>query len=119
MPPLPLLNLAKLGRTHLLSRFAADLNASAPLPEYPRPQLQGRRWMSLTGWWEWQELRSNVSLGQSLSHRILVPFAAEAPLSGSQLNGATAWRRMRYRRSFVLPAAWSPCTPGGGGGRLV
>ena len=117
--PPPVLDIEALGRTHLLSRFASQLNASAPLPEYPRPQMQRPRWRSLNGWWEWQELRSNVSLGRSLSHQILVPFAAEAPLSGSQLNGATAWRRMRYRRSFVLPAAWSPCAPSGGGGGVL
>ena len=111
----PVLDIETLGRSHLLSRFASRLNASAPLPEYPRPQMQRPRWHSLNGWWQWQELRSNVSLGRSLSHQILVPFAAEAPLSGSQLNGATAWPRMRYRRSFVLPAAWSTCDGGGGG----
>ena len=113
--PPPVLDIEVLRHAHLLSRFATQLNASAPLPEYPRPQMQRPRWHSLNGWWEWQELRSNVSLGRSLSHQILVPFAAEAPLSGSQLNGATAWHRMRYRRSFVLPAAWSPCASSSGG----
>ena len=37
------LDLAALGRKHLLSRFASQLNASDPLPEYPRPQMQRAR----------------------------------------------------------------------------
>ena len=45
-----------------------------------------------------------------------MPFAAEAPLSGVDYDLSQPSRRMRYRRSFVLPAAWRVCGSGGGVG---
>ena len=112
--PPPRLDLAALGRKHMLSRFAEGLNASEPLPEYPRPQMQRARWLSLNGWWEWQQAATNLSRGVSLAHRILVPFAAEAPLSGLSITRPV--RHMRYRRSFLLPVAWRVCGGEGEGG---
>ena len=71
------IDLGALQQHALLSRFADSVNLSAPLPEYPRPQLQRRRWMSLNGWWQWQEIRGRLALGSTLTHRCLVPFPAE------------------------------------------
>ena len=92
----------------LPSRFAHTLNADSPLPEYPRPHLQRPRWLSLNGWWEWQEVRTSIPLGTPLSRRVRVPFPVESALSGLGFGGALAGgaTRMRYRRAFTLPAKW-------------
>ena len=99
-----------------LSRFARRANLTVPLQDYPRPQLQRRRWMSLNGWWEWQEIRGRLPVGRTLRHRVRVPFPIEAPLSGLGMGvGAAGLARMRYRRHVLLPAAWRAELRGGGG----
>ena len=99
-----------------LSRFARRANLTVPLQDYPRPQLQRRRWMSLNGWWEWQEVRGRLPVGKALKHRVRVPFPIEAPLSGLGMGvGAAGLARMRYRRHVLLPAAWRAELRGGGG----
>ena len=91
----------------LQSRFASTLDETAPLPEYPRPQLQRPRWRSLNGWWEWQELRGPKPVGEPLEGHARVPFAVESQMSGLGFGGALGGSsRSRYRRSFVLPAEW-------------
>ena len=34
------------------TRWAADVDPSAPLPEYPRPQMVRADWMNLNGLWD-------------------------------------------------------------------
>ncbi|KAL1515894.1 hypothetical protein AB1Y20_002508 [Prymnesium parvum] len=92
----------------LQSRFAAGWNETK---RYPRPQLQRTPWLSLDGWWQWQEIRNRRSHqlrhGSTLLHRIRVPFPVEAPLSGLGLGGAAAGLlHMRYRRAFRIPPSW-------------
>ena len=109
-------SLDTLRRYWQLSRFAHHANLTVPLPDYPRPQLQRRRWMSLNGWWEWQEIRGRLPAGSTLKHRVRVPFPIEAPLSGLGMGaGAAGLVRMRYRRYVLLPVAWSAELRGGGG----
>jgi hypothetical protein len=99
-----------------LSRFANSANLTVPLEDYPRPQLQRRRWMSLNGWWEWQEIRGRLPAGRALRHRVRVPFPIEAPLSGLGMGaGAAGLAQMRYRRYVLLPVAWRAELRGGGG----
>ena len=105
-----------LRRYWLLSRFARRANLTMPLPDYPRPQLQRRRWMNLNGWWEWEEIRGRLPSGSTLRHRVRVPFPVEAPLSGLGMGaGAAGLVRMRYRQHVFLPAAWRAELRGGGG----
>ena len=53
------------------------------------------------------QVRTSLALGTPLRHRVRVPFPIEAPLSSLNFGGAMAGHgRMRYRRSFALPAAW-------------
>src|SRR5688572_5654120 len=73
--------------------------ASGPRSEYPRPQLQRASWKSLNGRWEF-------GFEDELEGDILVPFTFEAPLSGIGRE-REVHERVRYRRTFTVPRAWS------------
>lgn len=89
----------------LLTAWAQLVDTNAPLPEYPRPQMVRSNWMNLNGIWQFQPGATNdpVPTGQNLSGDILVPFPMESALSGVAEYHAWSW----YRRTFVVPAAWS------------
>lgn len=112
-PPVPSAE-SPLTRPFLRSRFAGSLNATHPLGDYPRPQLQRPRWHSLNGMWEWQEARTKLAVGSSLNRRVRVPFPVESELSGLGFGGGFGGAtRHRYRRAFELPHSWgwpSRCT---------
>ena len=85
-------------------------SAEVPRPEYPRPEMVRPDWLCLNGWWDFVldpsdsgEERGFVR-GEGFDKKILVPFAAESPLSGiGNLDFMTAvW----YKRTFVLPESW-------------
>lgn len=85
--------------------WAESLNASNPLPEYPRPQLVRKAWTNLNGLWQYTILpRSQASVPASFSGNILVPFAVESSLSGV---GKTVGKDsvLWYQRSVSLPAS--------------
>jgi hypothetical protein len=113
----------------LMTRWGAQLSATNPLPEYPRPQLVRPRWQSLNGLWDFALLDSSVVPGPTVdphtlatpsvagaagpegplpapnaaafTERILVPFAPEAALSGVGRHAD----RVAYRRTFRRPEA--------------
>ena len=89
----------------LMTGWAQLVDTNAPLPEYPRPQMVRSNWMNLNGIWQFQPGATNdpVPTGQNLSGDILVPFPMESALSGVAEYHAWSW----YRRTFVVPAAWS------------
>ncbi len=82
----------------LLTRWGRALDASAVLPEYPRPQLVRESYINLNGYWA-----CAVTHGEDeprvYDGRILVPFSPEAPLSGvgrALMPDETLW----YRRAI-------------------
>ncbi|WP_225047175.1 glycoside hydrolase family 2 protein [Lacticaseibacillus kribbianus] len=90
----------------LITSWGAALDRSAPLPEYPRPQLRRANWQSLNGPWDYA-ITKTAAEPEAFSGQIIVPFSPESPLSGvnRQLQpGETLW----YRRTITLP--WH--TPG-------
>jgi hypothetical protein len=89
----------------LLTRWAKDVSDTAPLPEYPRPQMAREAWLNLNGVWEFAEAAEGAAVpaGQALKENILVPFPVESYLSGVQRQV----KRMDYRRTFEVPAKWS------------
>jgi Beta-galactosidase/beta-glucuronidase len=88
----------------IMTPWADDVESDNVLPEYPRPQLARDEWLNLNGEWQFQAAKKNDSLptGQQLKEKILVPFAAEAKLSGINRVEDLMW----YKRDFNLPDSW-------------
>jgi regulation of enolase protein 1 (concanavalin A-like superfamily) len=89
----------------IMTPWAEQVSKDDVLPEYPRPQLVRQNWMNLNGEWEFEHAEAGEALpaGRTLSEKILVPFAAEAKLSGIHRVEDLMW----YKRSFTVPEGWS------------
>jgi hypothetical protein len=77
------------------------------LPEYPRPQMARKRWMSLNGVWEYTGRSERDALAapppaKAYREQILVPYPTESALSGIQRHDDQMW----YRKVFKLPSTW-------------
>lgn len=68
----------------IMTLWAENVNARAPLPEYPRPQLvRSDNWQNLNGLWSYTiTAREQVTIPSTFEGKILVPFAVESALSG-------------------------------------
>jgi len=89
----------------LMTRWAAQVNLTNALPEYPRPQLVRHDWLNLNGLWDFAITPSTVTMVSNFQGRILVPFPVESALSGvmKRLDENSA---LWYRRSFTVPSEW-------------
>jgi beta-galactosidase/beta-glucuronidase len=88
------------------SPWAEKVNASAPLPEYPRPQMVRDKWQNLNGLWQYAILpKSQETIPSSFDGKILVPFAVESSLSGV---GKTVGKDsvLWYQRNISVPASF-------------
>src|ERR1700677_403908 len=89
----------------LMTRWAAEVNPTNVLPEYPRPQLVRPDWANLNGLWDYAITRDSVSKVPPFAGKILVPFPVESALSGVMKrfdeNG-----KLWYHRAFSLPESW-------------
>ena len=88
----------------LTTRWTRSVSTVAPLPAYPRPQLERAQWLSLNGRWQYE--RGTVGQAPPFRHgltqTILVPFPVQSPLSGIERAYTRGW----YRRTFSIPASW-------------
>ena len=90
----------------LTTPWTNQVSTTAPLPEYPRPQLVRPNWLNLNGQWQF----SNAAAGEAppinrvLPETVLVPYPIESALSGIQRHQDRMW----YRRTFSVPtgAGW-------------
>jgi hypothetical protein len=89
----------------LLTPWTRSVSARAPLPQYPRPQLERARWLNLNGQWQYQRAHPGQAppFGRSLAQTILVPFPVQSPLSGIERGDEWGW----YRRTFAVPSSWA------------
>jgi beta-galactosidase/beta-glucuronidase len=85
--------------------WASKVDPSAPLPEYPRPQLMRDMWQNLNGLWNYTILPKGANAPEKFDGKILVPFAIESSLSGVQKTVGED-NELWYQRSFAVPAAW-------------
>ncbi|MGH7221908.1 MAG: glycoside hydrolase family 2 protein, partial [Gemmataceae bacterium] len=88
----------------LMTRWAKDVKADKPHPEYPRPQMVRKEWRNLNGLWQFAFAKKDEAtpIGKDLSERILVPFPVESALSGVMKHSDRLW----YRRLFTVPKEW-------------
>ncbi|HTU23118.1 MAG TPA: glycoside hydrolase family 2 TIM barrel-domain containing protein [Gemmataceae bacterium] len=88
----------------LMTRWAKDVKADQPHPEYPRPQMRRERWQNLNGLWQlaFAKKDETAPIGKDLGEHILVPFPVESALSGVRKHAERLW----YRRLFSVPKAW-------------
>jgi hypothetical protein len=63
--------------------WTAKVNATLPLNEYPRPNMERKNWQNLNGKWEYAILPVQEK-PQSWQGQITVPFPVESYLSGVQ-----------------------------------
>ncbi|UAY57429.1 beta-galactosidase [Arachidicoccus terrestris] len=67
----------------IMTKWAADVNPKAPLPEYPRPQLKRGDWNNLNGLWQYAiTAATEQRLPTNFDGQILVPYPVESALSG-------------------------------------
>jgi hypothetical protein len=88
----------------LVTKWAKDVKADKPHPEYPRPQMKRERWQNLNGLWQLAFAKKDEAapIGKDLNERILVPFPVESALSGVMKHADRLW----YRRLFTVPKEW-------------
>ena len=89
---------------HIQTRWAAQVDPSAPLPEYPRPQMVRSVWQNLNGLWDYA-ITPVAATEFASEGQILVPFAAESSLSGV---GRRVGKEniLWYERTFTIPSSW-------------
>jgi beta-galactosidase/beta-glucuronidase len=85
--------------------WAEKVNPSAPLPEYPRPQMVRDTWYNLNGLWSYAIVPSSAAQPESFQGEILVPFAVESALSGVGKRVGKE-NKLWYKRSVTLPKSF-------------
>jgi beta-galactosidase/beta-glucuronidase len=85
---------------HLMTRWAADVDAQHPWPDYPRPHMVRTNWIHLNGLWDYAMVAAASSLPTNWDGQILVPFPVESALSGVK-KPLSAQQALWYHRTFT------------------
>jgi len=88
----------------LMTRWAAEVNPTNALPDYPRPQLVRSAWLNLNGLWDYA-IVPNGAAPTNFSDRILVPFPVDSALSGV-MRRLDETNTLWYRRQVTIPSTW-------------
>ena len=86
----------------LTTPWTEEVNASHPLPEYPRPQMARKDWINLNGLWDYAIRPETEATPATYDGRILVPYPVESALSGVK-QPLKPDQRLWYRRTFTAP----------------
>ena len=87
-----------------MTQWAAQVDPTNVLPEYPRPQMTRPQWQNLNGLWNYAVTAKDAA-PQEYEGKILVPFAIESALSGVGRT-ITADEALWYTREFRIPREW-------------
>ncbi len=85
----------------LTTPWTDQVNAQAPLPEYPRPQLVRSNWQNLNGQWDYAILPKGSLPETGFAGKITVPFPVESFLSGVQKTVGPE-NELWYEKTFEL-----------------
>ena len=89
----------------IMTDWAAKIDPTNVLPEYPRPQMERAQWQNLNGLWDYAVTAKEGIKPSQYDGKILVPFAIESALSGvgrSFTENDALW----YSREFSVPKEW-------------
>jgi beta-galactosidase/beta-glucuronidase len=104
--PVTVANAQATSLAHLTTPWSAKVNQAAPLPEYPRPQLERDTWTSLNGLWDYAvRPRETSAPPAAYDGKILVPYPIESALSGV-MKQIGDQNRLWYHRTFEVPPTW-------------
>jgi Glycosyl hydrolases family 2, sugar binding domain/Glycosyl hydrolases family 2/Glycosyl hydrolases family 2, TIM barrel domain len=91
----------KMQPLQIQTRWAADVNPSNALPDYPRPQMMRGRWQTLNGLWNYAITAKDTVLPSQYAGTILVPYPLESALSGVR-KSLKPTQLLWYRRAIML-----------------
>lgn len=66
----------------IMTQWAKDVKVDQPHREYPRPQMERKKWTNLNGLWEHAVTAKSAGQPSNFDGQILVPFPLESALSG-------------------------------------
>lgn len=87
------------------TKWAAEVNPSKVLPEYPRPIMERNDWKNLNGLWKYAIQEAGKAAPSKYDGEILVPFAAESSLSGVMKTVGSA-NELWYETNFSIDSNW-------------
>lgn len=91
----------------LMTRWASDIVTTAPLPEYPRPQMVRANWQSLNGMWEYGVQPTSLTAPpKGYDGQILVPYPYQSALSGV-MKPWDPTKRLWYERTVNIQPKWA------------
>lgn len=95
----------KLAGNRIVTEWAAQVDVSNVLSEYPRPLMECAEWINLNGLWQYAILPSGKATLKTYDGEILVPFTIESALSGiGKKLGEN--NELWYQRTFSVPFHW-------------